>query len=1024
MFLTSPLAQQFSDLIEREDFLAIDELYEIYPSQPAANWFYLKSLLLQTKPKTAYEFTKSILQNIEPDDHLLFKMQLEFLSFYNGRSSGSIDTQLQIFVNAAEDINDGSLVNAFNWFFAASLIEFGVRLGKFPSTMFPTILEYHGKSAWDERSYYKSILKRTEVEFQNSILTKPSSEILAAYVEQATAKGFYNIAGELCLYHAELLFRGNAAETDTLFEKASSLLKAGKHVAWNAKVWQVRGALLLEYGRMEGLDFLNKAKIIYKAAGHWHKLKTIVDLEISWYTKTVEREQLIALNDELDEILLHIELPVASGSAKVAKLKAALDNDDMDAIIRIGESITSDDDWLIQNILQITANALSSGGRVDKAIELCERVVTTFLPANPNPSLAHAYSFLADQYAKCRDYHTALKNLDLAYKGYENLNDVDGMSMIVRRKLEYLIQEAVNNGTILEVTQQFIDLIDLTLTRLVADASQSSQQLRGGIYQVLGQAHALLGQYDNATTCFSTAERCFIENNLISDAAALWPHLTLHLISIARKEKSISRYDEALDYAEKALQYTLPGHFQMLYRLNFHKGICLYESGRLITGDERKERFTFADEAFEIAANCNERMFRHLDNSTVSNRQETSAYFIKDKQTLYEQAFILNYHYRNNYARALHWVQLQKMQTVLSEFATNRKDVSVLSKSIQYEDLRKTLLEKERLLNGQKIVIFEYYCIQQNIYVFTIRSDWNAPAGERVPLSVETVRERQSSFISDNRIARATASGALSLWWQEIKLLVQAISIWSNPGDLIYLMPHGVIQNLPVHTLLVDKNISLAERNPIMWAPSFYILHHIWKREMRNDESCNSSVIFGDPSNNLTWARKEALEIASLFGTTPIMGDNVTKATFFEKIACCSILHFCGHGHFISQNGLDSYIEIAKGDKITPRDMMENNVNPNTMVVLSGCETGLNQSHEGDEMMGLTRGVLLAGVDTLIVSLWKVGDEPTLKFFKLFYQHLFSSNDKTKAFFQTIIELKSDGYNFYVWGAFVMIGNF
>ena len=56
------------------------------------------------------------------------------------------------------------------------------------------------------------------------------------------------------------------------------------------------------------------------------------------------------------------------------------------------------------------------------------------------------------------------------------------------------------------------------------------------------------------------------------------------------------------------------------------------------------------------------------------------------------------------------------------------------------------------------------------------------------------------------------------------------------------------------------------------------------------------------------------------------------------------------------------------------------------LAVLSACETGLGDiSSEG--VMGLQRGFKKAGVQSIVMSLWKVADRPTQEFMTEFYRH-------------------------------------
>ena len=61
---------------------------------------------------------------------------------------------------------------------------------------------------------------------------------------------------------------------------------------------------------------------------------------------------------------------------------------------------------------------------------------------------------------------------------------------------------------------------------------------------------------------------------------------------------------------------------------------------------------------------------------------------------------------------------------------------------------------------------------------------------------------------------------------------------------------------------------------------------------------------------------------------------------------------------------------------------------PVEMIVLSGCATGLNVVTPGDELMGLVRGLLQAGAQSLFLSLWDVHDDSTKEFMIELYSRL------------------------------------
>jgi CHAT domain-containing protein len=95
---------------------------------------------------------------------------------------------------------------------------------------------------------------------------------------------------------------------------------------------------------------------------------------------------------------------------------------------------------------------------------------------------------------------------------------------------------------------------------------------------------------------------------------------------------------------------------------------------------------------------------------------------------------------------------------------------------------------------------------------------------------------------------------------------------------------------------------------------------------------------------------------------------------------------------------------------------------PVEMVVLSGCATGLNVVTPGDELMGLVRGLLQAGAQSLVLSLWDVHDGTTKEFMVEFYKQLESGQPKAEAMRAASIRLRERYPHPYYWAPFLLIG--
>ena len=91
------------------------------------------------------------------------------------------------------------------------------------------------------------------------------------------------------------------------------------------------------------------------------------------------------------------------------------------------------------------------------------------------------------------------------------------------------------------------------------------------------------------------------------------------------------------------------------------------------------------------------------------------------------------------------------------------------------------------------------------------------------------------------------------------------------------------------------------------------------------------------------------------------------------------------------------------------------------LVVLSACDTGRGII-TGDGVIGLSRSLISAGVPSVVVSLWKVPDEPTAALMTEFYRQLQFKPDKATALRQAMLTTMKKHPKPRDWAAFTLIG--
>ncbi|MFB3812664.1 MAG: CHAT domain-containing protein [Terriglobales bacterium] len=237
-------------------------------------------------------------------------------------------------------------------------------------------------------------------------------------------------------------------------------------------------------------------------------------------------------------------------------------------------------------------------------------------------------------------------------------------------------------------------------------------------------------------------------------------------------------------------------------------------------------------------------------------------------------------------------------------------------------------------------------------------------------------------------------------------------------GRHLIFVPHHVLHHVPFHALY-DGERYLIDSFTISYAPSasVYALCH------QRSNSHVSSLVMGVSDAQAPLIEDEARTVAALLPDARLLlGPEASETALAELAASSRFVHIATHGFFRQDNPLFSAIRL--GDSyLSLHDLYRLNI-PAELVTLSGCGTGLTVVAEGDELRGLMRGLLCAGAQSLLLSLWDVNDRSTTALMQAFYRGLLANGDKAEALRQAMLHLRRQCPHPYHWAPFILVGKF
>ncbi len=282
------------------------------------------------------------------------------------------------------------------------------------------------------------------------------------------------------------------------------------------------------------------------------------------------------------------------------------------------------------------------------------------------------------------------------------------------------------------------------------------------------------------------------------------------------------------------------------------------------------------------------------------------------------------------------------------------------------------------------------------------------------------------------------------------------------PQKDLFLVPFPALQN--------EQGTYLVEKHTILTAPSIQMLGLTQELKERIGERGSANIhsdevlVVGNPTmppafldallegyplslRPLPGAEQEATVVADFFNTKAITGNAATEPNIVQRMANARIIHLAAHGlinywgygvSLAEDISLGAVVLAPTGSPEPVTEQSDMGINPRDglltsgeilglqlqadLVVLSACNTGSGRITDYG-VIGLSRSFIVAGVPSVIVSLWSVPDAPTAELMVEFYRNWQEQKlDKAQALRQAMLTTMKNHHNPRDWAAFTLIG--
>lgn len=280
--------------------------------------------------------------------------------------------------------------------------------------------------------------------------------------------------------------------------------------------------------------------------------------------------------------------------------------------------------------------------------------------------------------------------------------------------------------------------------------------------------------------------------------------------------------------------------------------------------------------------------------------------------------------------------------------------------------------------------------------------------------------------------------------------LITPIERYLDKSKVLVIVPDKILNYVPYAALTSpDSSRYLIEDYDLAIAASASLFVRLTAAAERKAGALDEKVLsVGNPNfshdtfkslRDLPSSALEASTVANFYSNrkTVLVRDEATESKIISELKTADVAHFAMHfvtndqsemlsGFPLSPESPESSHSATSDGILQSYEIYGLNLRRTRLVVLSACQTGIEKQYRGEGAVGAARPFLVAGVPTVVATLWPVDSDASAQLMINFHKNRRHSMPVIQALKQSEFELihgQNPLYRHpYYWAAFVTIG--